>query len=556
VQRQTETAQESPIEIEGAYAVAGGRIAMRATFRLVDPVLLTDLRATLLVYEDNLHVSGDFFYDDTWQHATRTIRDTNITLGLPGDEVEVTATAPLAAFSNPSELHVVAFVQRAGGDREVYQAAFLTRAFEVVMAPPVRSVPEGNGDATFRAVLRNTAPSAQTFLVQPGSGFGDWMVEFAGCGHPDFGTDPIELQLGPGAECALDLRVHTASELEIRSGGLLVNNAELAVEAVSRVFNASPAVMLIDSRDTPHPVYAPMAPVLQEIGILFEDWSATSPAPGDAQLEGFDIVICDTEYYGPTFDSVPSDSVLIRFMNLGGAVFLAGQEWLPLHPVDAFLREYFGVADFYNDQRYVQVAGVPGDPIGDGLDLPLQFVQPWMNHDDVLIPMASASPFLLTTTQWPAAVRNQMLSGTRTAFLAFPFSTISASAADPNNQRTVLRRVVEWLRGSTASGLADQTALSPLVRLHPPVPNPFSGVVDLRFALPVLPAMERIRLEIFDPAGRLVRELFEGRLPAGAQSRAWDGRDDRGRPLPSGVYFARLSTAGGIESRPVVLLRR
>jgi flagellar hook assembly protein FlgD len=63
-------------------------------------------------------------------------------------------------------------------------------------------------------------------------------------------------------------------------------------------------------------------------------------------------------------------------------------------------------------------------------------------------------------------------------------------------------------------------------------------------------------MEIFDARGRLVRTLFEGRREAGVWTEMWDGRDRRGSPAASGVYFARLKTAGGAATiRKLVLVK-
>ena len=49
----------------------------------------------------------------------------------------------------------------------------------------------------------------------------------------------------------------------------------------------------------------------------------------------------------------------------------------------------------------------------------------------------------------------------------------------------------------------------------------------------------------YDAAGRLVRELFRGELPGGVHDRQWDGRDESGRSVSSGVYYAQLIVDGG-----------
>ena len=51
-----------------------------------------------------------------------------------------------------------------------------------------------------------------------------------------------------------------------------------------------------------------------------------------------------------------------------------------------------------------------------------------------------------------------------------------------------------------------------------------------------------MRLELFDLAGRRVRSLVSGVLPAGEVSREWDGRDEAGHGVHPGVYFVRLTT--------------
>jgi flagellar hook assembly protein FlgD len=63
-----------------------------------------------------------------------------------------------------------------------------------------------------------------------------------------------------------------------------------------------------------------------------------------------------------------------------------------------------------------------------------------------------------------------------------------------------------------------------------------------------------VTLSVFDVAGRRVRTLVDGWMRAGPHSSRWDGRDDGGRAVASGVYFARLE-AGRILSRRMVLLK-
>ena len=58
-----------------------------------------------------------------------------------------------------------------------------------------------------------------------------------------------------------------------------------------------------------------------------------------------------------------------------------------------------------------------------------------------------------------------------------------------------------------------------------------------------------------DVVGRRVRTLLDGRADAGASEHVWDLRDGNGRPVSSGVYFVRLSTADASSGERVVVLR-
>ncbi|MEZ4388543.1 MAG: FlgD immunoglobulin-like domain containing protein [Candidatus Krumholzibacteriia bacterium] len=83
-------------------------------------------------------------------------------------------------------------------------------------------------------------------------------------------------------------------------------------------------------------------------------------------------------------------------------------------------------------------------------------------------------------------------------------------------------------------------------------PNPFVHETEIAYALPRgMPAT----VAIYDVAGRRVRELFAGTAPPGESVVVWDGRDDRGQGVPSGIYYVRLQAGGERAVRKVTLLR-
>jgi subtilisin-like proprotein convertase family protein len=83
-------------------------------------------------------------------------------------------------------------------------------------------------------------------------------------------------------------------------------------------------------------------------------------------------------------------------------------------------------------------------------------------------------------------------------------------------------------------------------------PNPFGDSATLRFGLP---RSQQVELAVFDVRGRRVRVLARGSREAGVHTVIWDGRDDRGRPSASGVYFCRLHAGRFSREVPLLLLR-
>lgn len=89
--------------------------------------------------------------------------------------------------------------------------------------------------------------------------------------------------------------------------------------------------------------------------------------------------------------------------------------------------------------------------------------------------------------------------------------------------------------------------------LHACRPNPFNPRTTIRYDLPEPASVE---LVVFDLTGRLVRTLIgDAHEAAGARAVDWDGRDDRGRSLGSGVYLCRMTAGSFRETKRMLLVR-
>ena len=83
-------------------------------------------------------------------------------------------------------------------------------------------------------------------------------------------------------------------------------------------------------------------------------------------------------------------------------------------------------------------------------------------------------------------------------------------------------------------------------------PNPFNPHLTIMYSLP---AQAQGSLVVHDVSGRLVRMLKDGQFIQGANEMVWNGQDDHGQDVASGVYFVRLITEEHQESKKAVLLR-
>lgn len=83
-------------------------------------------------------------------------------------------------------------------------------------------------------------------------------------------------------------------------------------------------------------------------------------------------------------------------------------------------------------------------------------------------------------------------------------------------------------------------------------PNPFNPTTTIKFALP---RASQIQIVIYNVLGGKVRTLIDSRKPAGEHTIVWDGKDDRGNTVPSGVYFYKLTAESFVQTKKMVLVR-
>jgi hypothetical protein len=99
----------------------------------------------------------------------------------------------------------------------------------------------------------------------------------------------------------------------------------------------------------------------------------------------------------------------------------------------------------------------------------------------------------------------------------------------------------------------DKTASMPRsVALIGNYPNPFNPSTNIMFELP---QQTRVSVDIYNISGALVRRVLENSLPAGRHTVSWDGQDQYGAQVSSGVYLVQLKAGDNLLVRKILLMR-
>lgn len=266
----------------------------------------------------------------------------------------------------------------------------------------------------------------------------------------------------------------------------------------------------------------------------FSVWSYAGhlfPASDLAQVDDLSLLIV---YLGDEGTISDADVAGIEdYLDGGGNVFITGSRAPALlAPTDLIGMMGATFQSSYSDG--INVTGVEGDPISDGMEFAIEGGD---GADNRGVPTAlrldGGVACLKYSVLRKAGVRNET-DDYRTLLLGFPFEAI---ATEESRNELMLNSLV-YLAGFDLSGVpaGEETNLLPRVFLGQNYPNPFNPATEISFSLPE-PA--KVEIVVFDLAGREVARLAAGDYAAGLHRVRWSAVD-----AASGVYFYRVKVNG------------
>ncbi|HYW69303.1 MAG TPA: FlgD immunoglobulin-like domain containing protein, partial [bacterium] len=144
---------------------------------------------------------------------------------------------------------------------------------------------------------------------------------------------------------------------------------------------------------------------------------------------------------------------------------------------------------------------------------------------------------------------NEEPAGGQIVFFEFDYT-----AGEMSGMVALLENAVAYLTAIEGTGVPEEgpAALPANFVLRGIAPNPFNPVTSVSYGLP---SRGRVAIRVHDVSGRLVRTLVDGERDAGYSEAVWDGRDDRGLEVASGVYFCRMEAGAFSSTAKMVLLK-
>jgi len=496
----------------------------------------SDMKLRVAILEDDLLYSGT-----TYDHILRDmLPDVPLTIDTDGQVQTETINFNFSSAWVVANTRAVAFVQD-DQDRTIYQSCNTRPTPDYSLryyAVGARTV-IGSGAYTFgETALFNTGLNPDTYTVSlDTSGLpadGSAYFEYDGT---QYTTASISLAPGERALFNVVLDPGTGSEgsvvLTLHSDSGMASDRQLEYKMIS----SDTDVLIVDDDGAFDYETLYFAPALAGTGKSHAIWNRSSTTVSGEELGNFDIVIWSCGFAFPTIDDTDRAS-LTEYLDGGGSLFITGQD------IGWDLNDQGGAAaDFYHDYLHatyvsddtndLTLDGVEGT-FTEGLALNIGGGDGANNQEypSDIDPRDELASEILTYT---AGRNGGIMADTgvyRVVYLSFGFEAIN-NAAD---RAALMEGIIGFLAGDTSP--VEGGNLPGAMTLLGNMPNPFNPQTEIIFTLA---ADTRVKLEVFDLRGRLVRTLEESLHPAGVNRVKWDGRTDEGREAPSGAYFYRLT---------------
>ena len=329
------------------------------------------------------------------------------------------------------------------------------------------------------------------------------------------------------------------------------------LDTLGTAFNIelTPAKVMVVDDDDGDDFESFFATALADSGISYHPWDVTvsgSPALADINEYPSGIVAWFTGNAATTLTADELSNLHSHLTN-GGRIFLTGQNIVEQNATSDLFTT-MGM-DFANDTGLPVITGVDGE-FSEGLAFTTvggSGASNQTSRDNISITDTSTTRDVFRYGNSPSLVAGAVYeSGSGTGLvLGFGFEAINTVAA----QSEVMDAIVAFLDSSVVVGIEDGADL-PIAdgyHLAQNYPNPFNPSTTIEFTVP---AVSEVELTIYNVRGQRIRTLVSGNMTVGTHQAVWDGSDQHGQHVASGIYLYRLNVGEAFSDiKKMVYLR-
>ncbi len=548
----------SPLSIRiNNYTLTGPMGSVNFDLQVVQTIPdISNTKIRVLVLENNVLWNN--------QHETDVVRsmldDVAMSVSLVGQDQNVALTFPIDPSWKTNDLWIAVFVQN-DTDKSILQSDSTrptpVHSLRYWAEGPRADVAPSNGTYEFpNFAVYNMGTSADNFTVAVNNNHlpAGWSCVFTD-GTNDYTTTTVSLN--PGESRIYHLKVTPNSPGYVDTKIVLSEDQLPGVQRnIGYTLSTNDVQVLLVKHDGGDNLESYYIDGLQAYGATFGLWNENYSDVTAQSMSTYPVVVWECGFAFPTLSGGDRDA-LNNYLSNGGNLFLTGEDiaWdLGANQgasANSWMQQWLHT-DYANvDQVGVwNLTGMSGDPISNGMAISISGGDGANNQtdQDAIQPHTgdptASTVFTYNGTSYIGGVKAN--TGTyKTVFLSFGYEAVSTQA----NRRLLMQRVLDWFNLPAAAPDAGAFAKAATIEA---APNPTRDVSTLRFSLP---SAETATLQVYDLNGALVRTLVNGARPAGSQSVVWDGRNNAGERVGSGVYLYRLKAGDAAPGGKVVISR-
>jgi len=321
------------------------------------------------------------------------------------------------------------------------------------------------------------------------------------------------------------------------------------------------------------------------LGVDYDDWCVPNPwwltpytgfeggkgAPPTSVINaGYDAIIWAT-LGGIALERTVREGSLDDYLDGGGKFFLSGQDALAgIYGYDSvgtetgeFAHDYLKFNWVFDDavegKDPIYLYGAEGDTIGGPFSVDLLWYDPmntWSEQDIWIGSCGTddAIEIFYTEADVPCGYRYESGKGYKYAFLYYQLGAIRDEFAPDTvvnmaQVNEIMTRTFSWF-GIPIIGVDIKP--TNIFALSQNTPNPVSSGTTISFSIP---QRSEVSLRVYNIAGQCVKTLLSNEMDRGVHNVSWNGRNESGKRVASGVYFYRLEAGDNTATRKMVVLK-